>query len=97
LFLVGGTDFANDHLIEYSSGLLNSWTQRAWGRILAEWAKATGWMPKLRGARPWDEVVFSYYLYEWIDRYEPWAETVLQVTQMKCARRLAAEQQRRAY
>lgn len=43
-FVVGGTDFANDHLIEYSSGMLNSWTQRAWGGALAEWANTAGWM-----------------------------------------------------
>lgn len=43
-FVVGGTDFANDHLIEYSSGMLDSWTQRAWGSALADWANTTGWM-----------------------------------------------------
>lgn len=46
-FVAGGTDFANDHLIEYSSGMLNSWTQRAWGSALANWANTTGWMTAL--------------------------------------------------
>ncbi len=89
-FLLGGTDFANDHLIEYTSGMLSSWTQRAWGAVLAEWANATGWLPELRSMQAWDGTFFCYYLHERIERYELWQETVLRVIQLKCARQIAA-------
>lgn len=100
--LLGGTDFANDHLILYSSGLLDSWTQRAWGQELAHWANATGWMldlshawlaPDQTGPRidEWGYIPFTYYLDQIIDGYISWMEVVLRVIQMKCARQLAEE------
>jgi hypothetical protein len=39
--LLCGTDFANDHWIEFPSGAVSSWTQRAWGGLLVRWALAT--------------------------------------------------------
>lgn len=35
--------------------------------------------------------IFCYYLYQIVDRYEPWIETVLKVIQLKCAQQLAEE------
>ena len=93
-FLLGGVDFANDHLIEYSSGMLCSWTQRAWGSLLAEWANATEWMPHQRSlwhGDSWEYATFTSYLYKMIDRYDEWAGAVLRILQLKCTLQLARE------
>ena len=89
--LLGGTDFANDHWIVYPSGALASWTQRAWGEVLANWARATGWQPAHRAL--WDVggmtyANFCFYLYTMIEDYEPWCAAVLDVIRRKCERQL---------
>ncbi|EYF05156.1 hypothetical protein [Chondromyces apiculatus] len=90
-FLVGGTDFANDHWIAYPGGVVASWTQRAWGHTLAEWAHATGWERAHR--RTWDSgdmtyVTFSFSLHGVIERYDAWVAAVLEVIRRKCVRQM---------
>jgi hypothetical protein len=96
--LVGGTDFANDHLIEYRPlsldrpSILNSWTQRAWGGTLGNWAAQTSWANEYRDL--WDKgeltyATFCFYLWTIIEDYERWIATVLRIMRMKCEQQLA--------
>lgn len=86
--LLGGTDFADDHWIEFPGGAVASWTQRAWGGLLARWALATDWQPDRR--REWAGDVgyahFTFYLDTEIERYEEWCRTALEVIRLKCER-----------
>src|SRR5262249_26259362 len=81
-FLLGGTDFANDHWIEYPSGVLASFTQRAWGRLLGDWAIERGWRETN------DYAFFAFYLYHDIPDYEAWVSSALEVIRRKCERQL---------
>jgi hypothetical protein len=80
--LLGGTDFANDHWIEYRGGALASFTQRAWGRLLGDWAIERGWR------RSNDYAFFCYDLYTEIPDYECWVRSALEVIRRKCERQL---------
>lgn len=88
--LLGGTDFANDHWIEFPSGAVSSWTQRAWGGLLARWAVATGWRPERRDewAGTMGYAIFTFYLYTELERYEEWCKAMLEVIRRKCEREL---------
>ncbi|MCY0987868.1 hypothetical protein OV203_12085 [Nannocystis sp. ILAH1] len=88
--LLGGTDFAGDHWIEFPGGALCSWTQRAWGECLRHWARAARKRGELHGA--WlarmDHVFFTYYAYTAEPRYEAWCQAALEVIRRKCERQL---------
>jgi hypothetical protein len=89
-FLVGGTDFANDHWIEYPNGAIASWTQRAWGSELKRWADATHWRTDRQELWRGDSgyAFFTYYLYTSIPRHEEWCRAVIEVIRRKCERQL---------
>lgn len=84
--LLGGVDFANDHWIEFPGGAIASWTQRAWGGLLARWALATGWQPERQRAGELDYAYFAFY--PDLERYEEWCRAMLAVIQRKCERQL---------
>ncbi|PCC71196.1 hypothetical protein SAMN02745121_04840 [Nannocystis exedens] len=78
--LLGGTDFANDHWIEFPGGAIGSWTQRAWGKCLAQWTRT----PAARRA-PLDSITCTYYLYTLDPDYETWCARALAAIRRKCA------------
>lgn len=88
--LLIGSDFANDHWIEFPSGAIASWTQRAWGGQLARWALATDWQPQRRQvwASEMGYAHFAFYLDAEIERYKDWCRTALEVIRRKCERQL---------
>lgn len=76
--LLGGVDFANDHWIEYRGGVLASFTQRAWGRLLGAWAIERGWRVDN------DYAFFAFYLHTEIPGYEEWVRAAIEVIRRKC-------------
>jgi hypothetical protein len=85
-FLLGGTDFANRHWIEYPGGVLGSWTQRAWGAQLKDWADTTGFRAdrKQEWSGEFGYATFTYHLIHLVDRYDEWCRTALEVIRRKC-------------
>jgi len=89
--ILQGMEFSDEHFIVFSSGLLVSWTQRAWGQVMAEWANSVGWAPRYdkRGDRySWNYVDF-YGGSGLLDGYMAWAQTVQDVIHDTWARQLA--------
>lgn len=88
--LLGGTDFSNDHWIEFPGGALGSWTQRAWGGCLDRWARDANRRGTLHNpslARM-DGTYFTYYLYTEDPQYDAWCTTAREVIRRKCQRQL---------
>ncbi len=90
-FIVQGMDFTNNHFIVFSSGLLVSWTQRAWGGVMAAWANSVDWMPRCnkRGDRySWKYTDF-YGGSALFEQYAAWATIVQEVVRRTWERQLA--------
>src|SRR5260370_31170736 len=98
-FLVSGEDMGNDLLVICSSNLVTSWSQRAWGAMLARWAATTGWNPPYRGFRLFrpnpstcDYLPYTYYLRGSIHRYDEWLVAVREGVRLKTERQVAEPQ-----
>ena len=93
-FLIGGMDFANNHFIQFESGLLCTYTDRGWGQTLAEWAQETAWMQMYKSLWYDGEMTycnFAFQLHKIVDQYDTWVKTVQKVMQLKCKQQLAQE------
>lgn len=72
--LVGGTDFAPDHLVVFEDGAVGSWSAASWGRVLAGWARARRW----GGRDDWHPDHFAASLAGLVPGYGPWRAAVLE-------------------
>jgi hypothetical protein len=90
--LLGGTDFSNDHWVEFPGGALGSWTQRAWGDLLCRWARSGSRAWRAEEAALWQGdmgyAFFTFYLYTAVPEYDAWCSAALAVIREKCERQL---------
>jgi hypothetical protein len=85
-FLVlAGIDFTNHHAIEHAGGIIESRSQRGWGQRLAEWATASNLeQPALWEGGEMTYATFAFYVDRLVERYDRYAEVVLEVIHRKC-------------
>lgn len=70
--LLGGVDFAPDHLMAFDDGAVGSWSAASWGRVLAEWARAR----RFGGRDDWHQDAFARSLEGVIRDYPRWRDAV---------------------
>jgi hypothetical protein len=68
--LLGGVDFARDHVVVFDDGAVASWSPSSWARLLAEWARGR----RLGDREDWHQDAFIGSLEPIWPRYGPWRD-----------------------
>ena len=72
LFLPHGDVFSHDHLVLFDDGHTLDFGGRAWGRVIAEWARHAKWEPcrELSNHRGEETSYVDFYMYNYLEVYE---------------------------
>jgi hypothetical protein len=73
--LLGGVDFARDHLVVFDDGAVGCWSPSGWAKVMAEWARSRS----LGGRDAWHPDDFAGPLDPIVPGYPAWRDAVRSV------------------
>ncbi|MBI1924563.1 hypothetical protein HYR99_09960 [Candidatus Poribacteria bacterium] len=69
LLVIGGIDFSDTYLLRFANGILEGFTARGWGELLAHWVETQNWGSDFENVPRWDATLLTYYVEDYIKGY----------------------------